>query len=64
VQSSKNGLLCVCGFVNARNSYGGYTGFYPFMAVVDAGHVTELGIANSRAEATVILSYCEGEPVH
>ena len=29
----------LCGQVNARNSLGGYTGFQPFMAHVQDGHI-------------------------
>lgn len=28
------GVITVCGFVNARNSYGGYTGMQPFVGIL------------------------------
>lgn len=32
VEMSPNGLAIVCGEANGRNSYGGYSGFQPFVA--------------------------------
>jgi hypothetical protein len=34
VASKQEGLIYVCSFVNAKNSYGGYTGNKPFQAIL------------------------------
>lgn len=43
----KDGTLTVCGHVNARNSFGGYTGFVPFSGFIIEGsrifQVTSIG---------------------
>lgn len=33
--SSDGSMVLICGLVNARNAYGGYTGFQPFNATMD-----------------------------
>lgn len=36
-----DGRVVVCGNVNAKNGYGGYVGFHPFMAVVGPGNYVD-----------------------
>lgn len=47
VTSTPDGGL-VCGFVNARNGFGGYTGNEPFYAIFDDGKVNELTIFSNN----------------
>jgi hypothetical protein len=49
----KNGELSVCGQVNAKNSYGGYTGFEKFAYIVDKG---ELLMSNSGGGLTASIN--------
>jgi hypothetical protein len=51
VKSSKESkLMTVCGSFNAKNSYGGYTGFRTFYAVLSGENVFILIISESLAE--------------
>lgn len=62
------GILLVCGFVNGRNSFGGYTGFQPF-----SGIYTELGqlgstlsiinIGGTDSQQMATLSVCRDSGV-
>lgn len=56
------GFVYVCGSVNAKNSYGGYTGHQPYsgMLVGEGAKVffAVVGIAGSEDERTAILSVC------
>lgn len=50
-----------CGFVNSKNSYGGYPGFQPFMAIIgpDAQGKTVVGIVfMDDAGATAVAELC------
>lgn len=55
-------VVYVCGSVNAKNSYGGYTGHEPYsgMLIGNGAKVffAVVGIAGSEDEATAILSVC------
>lgn len=55
-----DGLITVCGSVNARNSFGGYVGMEPFMGLLTLSPVhyfgvTSMGGRQSATEATRIL---------
>lgn len=53
-----NGELTACGSVNAKNSYGGYTGAAPFIATVRNGVVID-SIASSGRSAQTIIQMCQ-----
>lgn len=57
--NSKNGIV-VCGWVNAKNSYGGYTGKQPYLALYlpDNGKFYVQKIGSAPAEQTAVLSVC------
>jgi len=42
---SKDGTITVCGWVNAKNSFGGYVGKMPFMGSVTAGAAPKFAYA-------------------
>lgn len=50
----------VCGWVNSKNSFGGYTGEQPFLAMyaVPAKGAVLIGTGGTRTESTVIMSEC------
>ena len=55
--------LVVCGWVNAKNSFGGYTGRTPFVGTVE-GVFTETaftlsGIGDTDTEALAVLILCD-----
>lgn len=52
-----NGLMAVCGEVNAKNSYGGYIGFQPFTATIK-GAVLPDGPRDIGGRAAIQVS-CE-----
>ena len=51
-----------CGMVNAKNSYGGYTGKRPFMGLLDGKGGKQvfglLGIGETDADASILLKMC------
>lgn len=59
---AKDGSITVCGYVNGKNSYGGYTGYSPFMGMFLAppnGNTYELVKIGSRdTEQQAIVSVC------
>ena len=53
-----DGVVTACGWVNGKNSYGGYTGELPFMGIysLERGRYMLADIASaSEASATVIV---------
>jgi hypothetical protein len=50
----------LCGWVNARNSFGGYTGFEPFMVHFMNGHIKGSPmIAGDPQTASFIAGSCD-----
>ena len=45
-----DGAVTVCGFVNGRNSFGGYVGMQPFFGMMDAGALAFATIAIGSGE--------------
>lgn len=58
----KDGDLTVCGFVNAKNSYGGYTGMKPFIGMIlgsgKPGGFKLVKIGSSDNEQLAVASVC------
>jgi hypothetical protein len=48
----------VCGDVNAKNSYGGYTGFAPWIYLGDMKMAAVLGPDNNVATVAMLKDYC------
>jgi hypothetical protein len=55
--NTKGGIV-VCGLVNARNSFGGYTGPQPYMAMYLDGKFYVEAIGGVAAKTQAILSVC------
>lgn len=61
-----DGEILYCGFVNAKNAFGGYTGFVPYLAILpgedaQSGHVTIFEIGSGDADGfsnRFILTQC------
>ena len=53
-------MLSVCGWVNAKNSYGGYTGDRPFMGalMIDSNHFIPIRIGATDSQAGAVLMVC------
>ena len=52
-------VLVACGWVNARNSFGGYTGEKPFMGVLTKqGGFVPVSIGGDRTEVQVTMNMC------
>lgn len=68
IAASRNtkGAVSVCGYVNGKNSYGGYTGEQPFIGVLfdrpniplDKRFVLAWGFGSSPKVANAILQMC------
>ncbi len=58
--SNAKGGTIVCGWVNAKNSYGGYTGKQPYLALLlpDTGKFYVQKIGGTEAEAYAVQSVC------
>lgn len=63
--SDNNGAIVVCGLVNAKNSFGGYTGMLPFnglLSEISNGETKRpflvLGIGGSELDTRVVLDVC------
>lgn len=59
---SDKGVISVCGYVNGRNSFGGYTGEQPFIGVI-IGQEPKLGfavidIASTETKVAAARSVC------
>lgn len=56
------GVITVCGLVNAKNSFGGYTGRKPFIGIITTGGTVTgfvpAGIGGSDIATEVILNNC------
>ncbi|WP_126401184.1 hypothetical protein [Blastochloris tepida] len=59
------GDVAVCGSVNARNGFGGYTGPMPFAGRFLRGEFALIDIASDRQSAIAMLGVCQaaGVPV-
>lgn len=62
VRVSSGEFRYVCGMVNAKNSYGGYTGKKPFMGMLDGKGSKQIfaviGIGVTETEAAILLKRC------
>ncbi|MGB3503492.1 MAG: hypothetical protein WBA44_17865 [Mesorhizobium sp.] len=56
-----DGTLTVCGLVNAKNSYGGYTGAGPYIAKVQGGVVVDAHM--STADPGILIQVCRNAGV-
>lgn len=57
---NEKGGIVACGWVNAKNSYGGYTGKQPYLALYlsDTGKFYAQSIGATEIRNTVILKTC------
>lgn len=53
--------ITVCGFVNAKNGFGGYTGRKPFMGVLQAkpAFFATAGYGGTSSETEAVLTICK-----
>lgn len=63
-----DGMITVCGYVNAKNSFGGYVGMTPFFGLMTKTPVHYFGVTGmggTETKTTVILQMCsqEGAPI-
>lgn len=59
---NKEGTVMVCGLVNAKNSYGGYTGMSPFAGAFEGGTFAVGWIeSGSREKVTMSYQLCEAQ---
>jgi hypothetical protein len=55
----EGGMPMVCGYVNAKNSYGGYVGEQPFIGVlVGNGNFATISIGDGGAKSVVAFKMC------
>ncbi|WP_164881673.1 hypothetical protein [Paenirhodobacter populi] len=60
---SGQGAVIVCGFVNGKNSFGGYTGEVPFMGILKSSGYLVLDIASTENEYRAMIKTCRKEGV-
>lgn len=60
VTEVEGGLFYVCGFVNAKNSFGGYNGYKPFYAVMNYEAMAQSPVAALDTDFVESLDF-EGE---
>ncbi len=65
--SSGDGIVYVCGTVNAKNSFGGYVGYQPFLGIMASmkaegktiAHFSVSSIGGSETDASIVISLCK-----
>lgn len=50
--------IFVCGYVNAKNSFGGYTGAKPFIAGLTETAAVLVGVGGTDIESQVVMQRC------
>ncbi|TAX22773.1 hypothetical protein ELI02_28010 (plasmid) [Rhizobium leguminosarum] len=55
---ASNGVIRVCGTVNAKNSFGGYVGMMPYIGTINGGKFNLQAMASSGNEAAFINGQC------
>jgi hypothetical protein len=57
---SSDGAVMVCGFVNAKNGFGGYTGEKPFdgLTVANGSVFTVVGIGGADDDTRAVIDVC------
>ena len=59
-----SGLVTVCGFVNGKNAFGGYTGDKPFVGAFSTPAAFQtLKIGGADIETKVVLDYCRAKAI-
>lgn len=53
-----DGAVTVCGEVNSKNSFGGYTGFSPFTGTLNSGRFNVSAVAEDSTKADFIIRNC------
>ncbi|MBA5777101.1 hypothetical protein H2509_08160 [Stappia sp. F7233] len=56
--SNSEGVVSACGWVNAKNSYGGYTGDKPFLGVLTKGGFVPVSVGGTSNETAATLRVC------
>lgn len=56
--TNADGVVFACGWVNAKNSFGGYTGEKPYMGVLTSGGFAPVAIGGDRNRVDVTMSMC------
>lgn len=68
IAEEENGIVEACGYVNAKSSYGGYTGFQPFSIVIhtekDAETRPMMGSPTDGFMSEAIVSLCRLDKVN
>lgn len=57
-EANKPGEGIYCGEVNAKNSYGGYTGYMPFIAAVLGDGAFAMNVAHDADSIVVVRTLC------
>ena len=59
---NEKGSVTVCGFVNAKNSFGGYTGEKPFVGILsrNLGLFSIIGMGGGESDDFAVRHVCRG----
>jgi hypothetical protein len=55
----KSGGIAICGLVDPKRQFGGYTGPHPFIAAIGVNGFIAVGVSESPAAARATLQRCE-----
>ena len=59
----EDGVITVCGLVNARTSFGGYTGMTPYLGVLVSSGCAFAGMGGTETETQATLNVCRRKGV-
>ena len=62
LRRNKNGDIVLCGEANAKNGFGGYTGFQPFIIGTNDDKSLGVFVGSDRLDRSVVMKLC-GEAV-
>jgi hypothetical protein len=60
---NSKGIITVCGYVNGKNSYGGYVGKSPFVGVLGDGKFVLVDIGSSQDDRKITAKVCDASGV-
>ncbi|MBC2858764.1 hypothetical protein [Stappia sp. 28M-7] len=56
--ANADGVVTACGWVNAKNSFGGYTGEKPFLGILTDGGFVTAAVGGDSTDVAVTMTMC------
>lgn len=60
---SPDGFVVVCGYVNAKNSFGGYTGAQPYYGLLQGNRFHVVAFGSDEASVYAVTRQCTGAKI-